>query len=121
MGFDVYARWVAMTHDECAAQYTEGHGASGHLAEAYSGSPHALPYLCAEAFAAETGTAPIPATRLRARLPHALTLVRARLATGEQDHDPGAVAAVCTEYEAFVALCEEKEQATGQPVVILAQ
>ena len=73
--------------------------------------------LCAEAF--EIGEARISAALLRERLPRALALVEEQerkiyQATDEEIED------VKQSFRAFVALCEEKEKETGEPVLIIA-
>ena len=73
--------------------------------------------LCAEAF--EIGEARISAALLRERLPRALALVEEQerkiyQATDEEIED------VKQSFRAFVALGEEKEKETGEPVLIIA-
>jgi hypothetical protein len=121
MGIDIYAHWRDQT-DEAKAKQTEawlttGAGGAGYLREAYHGEPYATKHLCAEAFVA--GRARIEAAVLRERLPHALDLVEEReraiyQSTDEQIED------MKQSYREFVALCEEKEKETGEPVLVIA-
>ena len=119
MGIDIYARWNGQTEDEEDQTYrypfSIASGHAGYLREAYHGAPYATRYLFAEAF--ETGRARIPAAVLRGRLPHTLTLAAER---EERLYGSDDVVAVLQSYQDFVALCEQKERQTGEPVTIIA-
>ena len=121
MGIDIYAHWAGQTREAKARQseawLSAGMGGAGYLREAYHGEPYATKFLCAEAF--ETGEARIPAAVLQSRLPHVLDLVEERerklyQSTDEQIED------VKQSFRKFVALCEEKEKETGEPVLVIA-
>ena len=121
MGIDIYARWQGQTEEEEQAQntgFSAVHGHVGYLREAYHGEPYATRYLVAEAF--ERGKAQIPATVLRERLPETLALVEERERTIYDNDDEQYIAEVKQSFTDFVALCEEKERATGEPVTIIA-
>lgn len=121
MGIDIYARWDGQRAEEEAEQskawLSATAGRRGYLREAYHGEPYATKYLCAEAF--EHGQTQIPSALLRERLPHTLTLVAERERTlyksSEQEIED-----VAQSYRDFVALCEQKEKETGEPVLIIA-
>jgi hypothetical protein len=121
MGIDIYAHWRGQTDatkaEQSAAWLSTGAGGAGYLREAYHGEPYATKFLFAEAF--ETGEARISAALLRERLPRALALVEEReqniyQATDEQIEDAK------QSFREFVALCEEKEKETGEPVLVIA-
>ena len=121
MGIDIYAHWRDQTADAKAKQseawLTTGAGGAGYLREAYHGEPYATKHLCAEAF--ETDRARIEAAVLRERFPHTLALVEERerniyKSTDEEIED------MKQSYRDFVALCEEKEKETGEPVLVIA-
>ena len=121
MGIDIYAQWRNQTKEAKAKQteawLTTGAGGTGYLREAYHGEPYATKHLCAEAF--EMGEARISAAVLRERLPHTLDLAEERdrklyEATDEEIEDTK------QSYREFVALCEEKEKETGEPVLFIA-
>jgi hypothetical protein len=123
MGIDIYARWQGMRDQERNAQYTgfsilDGH--VGYLREAYHGEPYATRYLCQEAFAADDGTAPIPAAVLRERLPETLTLVEQRERDVYQTRNQADIREVQQSFVEFVELCERKERETGEPCTIIA-
>ena len=73
MGIDIYPTWQGQTEAESNAQstgFSAVHGHVGYLREAYHGGPYVTKYLVAEAFAAPTHEAAIPArcaTRTPAR------------------------------------------------------
>ena len=122
MGIDIYARWQGQSPEELAAQLraclSVEAGGTGYLREAYHGTPYATMHLCAEAFAADKG-AQIPAAVLRERLPKTLALVEERERTLYRTQ-AGGIEAVKQSFRDFVALCERKEQETGEPVLIVA-
>lgn len=124
MGIDIYAQWKGQTEKEKEAQLTGfsvEHGHVGYLREAYHGAPFATFYLVAEAVDSPSGQAKIPAKMLRERLPETIRLAKERERVvydrkGEiPDDDP-----VIQSFANFVALCERKEQETGEPVTIIA-
>ena len=123
MGIDIYARWDFQTDEERTAQtsvWLSGEsGNVGYLREAYHGEPYATRFLCAEAFDAEDAEARIPAATLRARLPETLELVeeRARSLYNATDEE---VRRQQQTFQDFVALCERKENETGNAVHIVA-
>jgi hypothetical protein len=121
MGIDIYAHWRGQTEKARTKQreawLTTSAGGAGYLREAYHGAPYATKFLCAGAF--ETGEAQIPAAVLRERLPHTLALAEERerklyKSTEEEIED------VKQSFREFVALCEEKEKETGEPVLVIA-
>jgi hypothetical protein len=123
MGIDIYAVWKGQTKEEAEAQITgfsviDGH--VGYLREAYHGGPYATKHLCREAFESETNEAKIPAEVLRERLPETLRLAeeREREVYGVARREK--MAPVLQSFRDFVALCERKEQETGEPVTIQA-
>ena len=121
MGIDIYARWHGQTETEEQAQntgFSQIHGHVGYLREAYHGEPYATRHLVAEAF--ERGKAQIPAAVLRERLPETLALVEERERTIYENDDEQSIAEVKQSFTDFVALCERKEQETGQPLTIIA-
>ena len=123
MGIDIYARWKGQTDAEEAAQYvgfSVAHGHVGYLREAYHGEPYATRYLVQEAFDDPDGTAQIPAALLRERLAHTLALVAVREQVVYDEHETEAIREVQQSFEDFVALCEDKERETGEPVTIIA-
>ncbi len=123
MGIAIYARWKGQTDAEEAAQYAGFsvlHGHVGYLREAYHGEPYATRYLVHEAFEQPDGKAQIPAAVLRERLAHTLALVAVREQVVYDEHDPEAILEVQQSFERFVELCEQKERATGEPVIIIA-
>ena len=75
--------------------------------------------MCAEAFDAENGEAQIPAATLRARLDKTLELAAERERTVYQSSEEE-TEEVVQSYRDFVALCEQKEDETGEPVLIIA-
>lgn len=126
MGIDIYARWQGMTPEERAAQCTGfaidcGH--LGYLREAYHGDPYATRTLVPEAFgdAAHEDGVSIPATVLRDRLTDTLevALERQKEVYGEGQNHPS-TKKVLKSFEDFVALCEAKEDETGEPCRIIA-
>jgi hypothetical protein len=121
MGIDIYAHWASQTREAKAklseAWLSTGMGGAGYLREAYHGEPYATKFLCAEAF--ETGEARIPAAVLRSRLLHVLDLVAERERKLYQSTDTE-IERVKQSFGEFVALCEEKEQETGDPVLVIA-
>jgi hypothetical protein len=108
--------------DEITAQHRVGFsseaGGVGYLREAYHGKPYATIHLCAEAFAEDKG-ARIPAANLQERLPQTLALAKQRTRTIYRA-DGAEIEAVKQSFRDFVALCERKEQETGEPVLIVA-
>lgn len=81
MGIDIYSKWRGQTKDESEAQSTGfdiTQGRVGYLREAYHGGPYVTHYLLREAFQSEDGTAKIPASVLRERLPRAVVLAMFR-------------------------------------------
>ena len=123
MGIQIFAGWKGQTEAEVMAQYASafcGDGRIGYLREAYHGEPYATKYLCREAFESPTGRAKISATTLKERLPETLLLAeeRAREVYGMTERDE--IAPELRSFRAFVALCEEKEAETGEPVTIVA-
>jgi len=121
MGIDIYARWRGQSEDakreQGSAWLTTGAGGIGYLREAYHGEPYATKYLCAEAF--ETGSAHIKAAVMRERLPQTLALVEERERKIYENTDEG-IEDVKQSFREFVALCEEKEKETGEPVLVIA-
>ena len=73
-----------------------------------------------EAFEREDGTARIPSSVLRARLPHALRLAREREHVVYHETNEEEILKVLRSYADFVELCERKERKTGEPVTIVA-
>lgn len=123
MGIDIYARWRGMTPEEEDAQctgFSVVHGHAGYLREAYHGEPYATQYLVQEAFDSPNNKAAIPAATLRERLPHTLALVEERERAVYHESDEQEIAAVKRSFADFVELCAAKEQATGEPVTIIA-
>lgn len=122
MGIDIYARWKGQTASEKEAQdeglWSDHHGHVGYLREAYHGEPYATRFLCGEAF--ESGRATIPAEVLKERLPETLRLAEKRERVVYEETEPAEIAAVLKSFRDFVALCDEKERETGQPVEIVA-
>ena len=81
MGIDIYAKWNDQTLEEKNEQVTgfsTAHGHVGYLREAYHGEPYATQFLVREAFQSEDGTAYIPASILRERLPETLVIAEER-------------------------------------------
>jgi len=121
MGIDIYAEWRGQSEAERAEQSAlwlgSMAGSRGYLREAYHGAPYATKFLCGEAFI--TGEARIPASRLQKRLPQTLILAEERERTIYQS-DAAEIEAVKQSYRDFVALCERKENETGEPVRIIA-
>lgn len=123
MGIDIYARWNNQKDGERAAQgaaWLSGEsGDVGYLREAYHGEPYATRFLCAEAFDAEKCQTRISAATLRARLAETLELVeeRARALYNATDDE---VKRQQQSFRDFVALCEQKEKETGEPVLVIA-
>lgn len=124
MGIDVYATWRGQTEEDLKAQctgFSVEHGHVGYLREAYHGQPYATRHLVAEAFDSAECRATIPAKVLRERLPETIRLAKERLRVVYQrggnipDDDP-----VVKSFADFVALCERKEDETGEPVTIVA-
>lgn len=89
-----------------------------YLREAYHGEPYVTRFLCRESF--ETGAAAIPASLLRERLAEALRLVAKRERELYPDASAEDVQSIRDSYIAFVAHCEQVEQRTGEPVIIVA-
>lgn len=123
MGIDIYAKWNDQTESERRAQTSEWlsgeSGNVGYLREAYHGEPYATRFLCAEAFDAEDAQARIPAATLRERLAETLELVKERARTLYNATDEQVERQQQT-FRDFVALCEQKERATGEAVLIVA-
>jgi hypothetical protein len=122
MGIDIYTRWKGQTDEEIRAQFTgfsTVHGHVGYLREAYHGAPYATKYLLREAFE-RPDRCHIPASVLRERLSHTLALVEERARTVYGETDAAAIAEVKQSFVDFVELCEAKERATGEPVLIIA-
>ena len=124
MGIDIYAQWKRQTEEEEEAQLTGfsvKHGHVGYLRESYHGEPYATRHLVAEAFESPDAEAKIPAKTLRRRLPETIRIAKKRLRVVYNrkgripDDDP-----VIQSFVDFVALCERKEQQTGEPVTIVA-
>ena len=123
MGIDIYARWKGQTQEEEAAQVTGFsvvHGHVGYLREAYHGEPYATRYLVREAFESEDAAAQIPAQTLKEQLPETIRLAKEREEKiyGVAHH--AEIQPMVESFVEFVALCERKEQETGEPVTILA-
>jgi hypothetical protein len=121
MGIDIYAQWRGQSEADRrrqeAACLSVLAGSTGYLREAYHGEPYATKFLCAEAF--ETGRATIIAAVLRERLPKALEMVEIR--QRNIYHETRAeIEEVKQSFRDFIALCEAKEQETGEPVRIIA-
>ena len=129
MGIDVYAHWRGQTKEEKEAQYTGfsiAHGHLGYLREAYHGEPYATRALVPEAFNETLQSAypegvPVRAEALRNRLPAALEVAveRERDIYGH-DRDDGDTQTILKSFRDFVSLCEERENATGEPCRIVA-
>jgi hypothetical protein len=123
MGIDIYTRWKGQTEAEEEAQYvgfSVVHGHVGYLREAYHGEPYATKYLLQEAFEHPAHRCRIPASVLRSRLPQTLALVEERERRVYGQRDTAAIAEVKRSFVNFVELCEAKEGATGEPVLIIA-
>jgi hypothetical protein len=115
MGIDVYMRWKGQSKDEKEAQFTgfsTVHGHIGYLREAYHGGPYATTALCGE----DGGI--VSASELKARLPEALKACEIRERTIYKGDD-AAVAQRQKAFIDFVALAEQKEKETGEPVEIV--
>ena len=118
MGIEIFASWRgidaadAQAQRESAFDMTAGH--TGYLFEEYEEPQYATKYLCAEAI--EKGGARIEASVLKERLPHALTLAErtARNINGDERF----IEATKQSFRDFVALCERKENETGEPVFV---
>ena len=129
MGIDVYAHWRGQTDEEKEAQYTGfsiAHGHIGYLREAYHGEPYATKALVPEAFSETLQSAypegvPVYAETLRNRLPAALEVAveRERDIYGH-DRDDGETQTILKSFRDFVSLCEERENAAGEPCRIVA-
>ena len=123
MGIDIYMRWKGQTDEETQAQMTGFsvvHGHVGYLREAYHGEPYATKYLLREAFVHPAHRCQIPASVLRERLPVTLSLVELRERTVYSETNAQFIAEVKQSFVDFVELCEAKERATGEPVLIIA-
>jgi hypothetical protein len=123
MGIDIYAQWKGQTEEEKQAQLTGFsvvHGHVGYLREAYHGEPYATRHLVPEAFDAKGHEAAIPAAMLRERLPKTLELVEERERELYGQPDLAEISKVKKSFSDFVALCERKEEETGEPVSIVA-
>lgn len=124
MGIDIYAVWKDQTEAEEIAQASAGFslvlGRAGYLREAYHGAPYATTYLCREAFESPTARAAIPAEVLRERLPETLRLSAERQRQLYGLSKPEDIEPFLQSFRDFVALCEAKEEETGEPVVIMA-
>jgi hypothetical protein len=124
MGIDIYAVWRGQTEAEETAQYkcafTATGGHTGYLREAYHGAPYATKFLCREAFESAACRAPISAEVLRRRLPEALRLVEERERQVYEETDEHEIELIRQSFRDFVALCEAKEEETGEPVTIVA-
>ena len=124
MGIDIYAVWKGQTEAEKTAQYgcafSSVGGHTGYLREAYHGVPYATKFLCREAFESATCRAPISAEVLHARLPETLRLAEERERQVYEETDEHEIELVRQSFRDFVALCEAKEQETGEPVAIVA-
>jgi hypothetical protein len=121
MGIDIYAHWKDQS-DAVKARQSEAWlsidaGGAGYLREAYHGEPYATKHLCAESF--ETGKARISAAVLRERLPQTLALAEERERKLYKGTDES-VEEAKQSFRDFVALCEEKEKETGEPVLVIA-
>lgn len=121
MGIDIYAHWRDQSEAEQTAQnkvlLSTVHGRKGYLREAYHGGPYATRHLCPEAF--WEGGSHVWAAVLKKRLPQALVLTEERLRTLYKSSDVE-IEKVKQSFRDFVALCEEKEKETGEPVLIVA-
>jgi hypothetical protein len=121
MGIDIYAEWRGQTDAERRAQtaswLSEMDGTAGCLQETYYEEPYATERLCPEAF--DPGGVRIPAATLRERLPETLRIaeVREREIYNSSDAE---IEKIKESYRQFVALCERKEQETGESVLIKA-
>ena len=110
--------------EEEAAQITGFSAVSGHvgyLREAYHGEPYATRVLVPEAFeeSAADGV-PIPAARLRERLPQALQTAIERERQLYGDASASESSPPVKSFADFVALCERMEAETGAPCMIIA-
>lgn len=89
MGIDIYTHWKGQDAEEKDAQITGFDiyaGKFGYLREAYHGSPYITKYLVSEAFESDKEDGePIPATKLRERLPIAIlmSIYRDKVVYGE--------------------------------------
>lgn len=123
MGIDIYAKWrnksARESREQSEAWLSSLDGDIGYLREAYHGEPYATRFLFAEAFDSETCEARIPAAQLQHNLEKALELVEERARTLYHATDEE-VEAEKQSFRDFVALCERKEQETGEPVRIVA-
>ena len=128
MGISIYARWRGQTAAEETAQLNAFYDLStqdgdiGYLHEMQDGELYATHVLVPEAIHAEDADGvSIPVATLRERLPEALRVAREqqRLVYNEPA-DSKKTEAVLQSLRDFVALCERKEQETGEPCSILA-
>jgi len=122
MGIDIYMVWDGMTRVQKEAQITgfcPTAGGVGYLREAYHGGPYVTKFLVAEAFKAPKCEAQIPANVLRERLPEAMRLAiqRARRVYREDITEESPEVSTFAD---FVDLAERVEEATGNPVTIIA-
>ena len=121
MGIDIYAMWkgqsVAERRKQEAKWLSDIAGQAGYLREAYHGEPYATKFLCSEAFS--TGSAQIPAKVLKERLPLAVLMVEERQRKLYETNQVE-IEDVKQSFRDFVRLCEQKEQETGEPVLIIA-
>jgi len=123
MGIDINTHWKGQTLAERRRQiaaFSTVPGHVGYLREASHGGPYATEYLLREAFESETSSAAIPAALLRKRLPETLAIVEERQRKIYNVTKAEAIDEVLQSFRDFVALCEEKERETGEPVVINA-
>lgn len=122
MQVNIHAVWKNQSKMELYAQrahrrYTDL-GKLGCLYEEFDGETSATRYLFSEAFESKlAGCAEIPAARLQERLPDALELVEENEILVNCSLYQW-IEAVQKSYCDFVELCERKEKATGEPVLI---
>lgn len=122
MGIDIYMNWDGMTEEDKQAQYqgfSIEHGHVGYLREAYFKSDHYVTkFLVKEAFESDDGSAEIPASILRQRLPMAIKLhmLREKIAydLDVNEDDPSTKS-----FTDFVELAEKLES-EGKTVKITA-
>ncbi len=123
MGIDIRAQWKGQTAENVQAQgeawLSNDGGKVGYLREAYHGEPYATSHLVAEAFEHPDGVR-IPASVLRTRLPETLKLAERREREIYRETHRSEIELVLDNYRAFVELCEQKEEETGEPVKFVA-
>ncbi len=120
MGIDAFVVWDGKENEVPSyVPFAIDCGSRGYLREAYHGSPYAIPVLLKECYESEDGTARIPASVLRSRLPEVIKIVIEREASiyGNQVDEN---APVVRSFVEFVELAEKKEREGITPVFIVS-